>query len=261
MIKYLIRIPILKRLIPSVGIRLLKILKKNRGFFNIDGVKMYLDFLDPIDRTIILNKTYEVEEINILTQLIRNNSVTKFIDIGANCGFYSFQFAMQKLEVLAFEPNSEALLKMKNTISQNENLKNNIKIFSYGLSNVNSKMQMRSMIKHGYVQTGGPGINFEKKPLNKDYKIYEAEFKIGDEILNIKKNNLAIKIDVEGHELYVLKGIQNLIKSNRCLIQIEIFEKNFDLVNSYLLDKDFTLIDRFKERDNYFYSNYQITKK
>ena len=60
MIKYLIRIPILKRLIPSIGIRLLKVIKKNRGFFNIDGFKMYLDFLDPIDRAIILNKTYEV---------------------------------------------------------------------------------------------------------------------------------------------------------------------------------------------------------
>jgi hypothetical protein len=106
MIKYLIRVPILKRLIPSLGIRLLKILKKNRGFFNVDGIKMYLDFLDPIDRAIILNKTYEVEEINILTKLINNHSTKKFIDIGANCGFYSFKFAIQNLEVLSFEPNS-----------------------------------------------------------------------------------------------------------------------------------------------------------
>jgi hypothetical protein len=112
------------------------------------------------------------------------------------------------------------------------------------------------MIKHGYVQTGGPGINFEKKTQNKDYKVYDAEFKIGDEILNIQKNNLAIKIDVEGHELYVLKGIQNLLKSNKCLIQIEIFKKNFNLVNSYLLNKNFILIDQFKKRDNYFYSNF-----
>ena len=171
MIKYLIKIPILKRLIPSIGIRLLKILKKNRGFFNIDGFKMYLDFLDPIDRSIILNKTYEVEEITILTKLIRNNSVTKFIDIGANCGFYSFQFAMEKLDVFAFEPNHEALLKMNNTIDQNKNLENKIKIFSYGLSNMNSKMRMRSMIKHGYTQTGGSGVTIEKnlKKINIKY--------------------------------------------------------------------------------------------
>ncbi|MDA8809251.1 FkbM family methyltransferase [Candidatus Pelagibacter bacterium] len=256
MIKYLIKIPILKRLIPSLGIRLLKILKKNRGFFNIDGFKMYLDFLDPIDRAIILNKTYEIEEINILTQLIRNNSVTKFIDIGANCGFYSFQFAMEKLDVFAFEPNSDALLKMNNTIDQNKNLENKIKIYPFGLSNNNSIMQMRSMIKYGYTQTGGSSVTIEKQSLENKYKIYEAKFKIGDEILKFKKNNVAIKIDVEGHELNVLKGIQDLLKSNNCIIQIEIFKENFNLVNSFLLEKNFILVDQFKERANYFYSNY-----
>ena len=256
MIKYLIKIPILKRLIPSLGIRLLKILKKNRGFFNIDGFKMYLDFLDPIDRAIILNKTYEIEEINILTKLIRNNSVTKFIDIGANCGFYSFKFAMQNLEVFAFEPNLEALLKMNNTIIKNQNLKDKIKIFSYGISDINSKMQMRSMVKHGYTQTGGSSLTVNESFKNNKYKIYEAEFKIGDEILKFKKNNIAIKIDVEGHELNVLKGIQDLLKSNNCIIQIEIFKENFNLVNSFLLEKNFILVDQFKERANYFYSNY-----
>ena len=256
MIKYLIKIPILKRLIPSIGIRLLKILKKNRGFFNIDGFKMYLDFLDPIDRSIILNKTYEVEEITILTKLIRNNSVTKFIDIGANCGFYSFQFAMEKLDVFAFEPNHEAFLKMNSTIDQNKNLENKIKIFSYGLSNMNSKMQMRSMIKHGYAQTGGSGVTIEKKSQESKYKIYEAEFKIGDEILNFQNNNLAIKIDVEGHELNVLKGIQKLLKNNKCVLQIEIFKKNYHIVNSFLLDNNFILVDQIRENSNYFYSNY-----
>ena len=256
MIKYLIRIPIFKKLISSIGIRLLKILKKNRGFFNINGFVMYLDFLDPIDRNIILNKTYEIEEIKILTKLINTKSSTKFIDIGENCGFYSFQFAMQNLEVLAFEPNSEALLKMNKTITKNQNLKDRIKVFPYGLSNINSKMNMRSMVKYGYIQTGGSGITTEKVSKNNSYKVYEGEFKIADQVLNFERDNLAIKIDVEGHELNVLKEIQNLLKSNKCIIQIEIFEKNFDSVNSYLINYNFTLVDKFKQRSNYFYSNY-----
>ena len=256
MIKYLIRIPIFKKLIPSIGIRLLKILKKNRGFFNINGFVMYLDFLDPIDRHIILNKTYEIEEIKILNKLINTKSSTKFIDIGANCGFYSFQFAMQNLEVIAFEPNSEALLKMNKTITKHQNLKDRIKVFPYGLSNINSKMNMRSMVKYDYIQTGGSGITTDKVSKNYSYIVYEGEFKIGDQVLNFKRDNLAIKIDVEGHELNVLKGIQNLLKSNKCIIQIEIFEKNFDLVNSYLLENNFTLVDQFKQRSNYFYFNY-----
>ena len=256
MIKYLIKIPILKRLIPSIGIRLLKMIKKNRGYFNINGFKMYLDFLDPIDRIIILNQAYEVEEINILTKLIRKNSVTKFIDIGANCGFYSFKFAMQNLEVLAFEPNYEALLKMNNTIIKNKNIKKRIKVFPYGISNINSKMQMRSMVKHGYIQTGGSSITQDKVSQNNKYKIYKGEFRIGDEILKFEKKNLAIKIDVEGHELRVLKGINNLLKLNKCVLQVEIFENNFNKVNSFLLENNFFLVNQFKHRSNYFYTNY-----
>ena len=242
MIKYLIRIPIFKKLISSIGIRLLKILKKNRGFFNINGFVMYLDFLDPIDRNIILNKTYEIEEIKILTKLINTKSSTKFIDIGANCGFYSFQFAMQNLKVLAFEPNSEALLKMNKTITKNQNLKDRIKVFPYGLSNINSKMNMRSMVKYDYIQTEGSGITTDKVSKNYSYVVYEGEFKIGDQVLNFERDNLAIKIDVEGHELNVLKGIQNLLKSNKCIIQIEIFEKNFSSVNSYLIEHNLFLL-------------------
>ena len=121
-------------------------------------------------------------------------------------------------------------------------------------------MKMRSMVKHGYVQTGGSGITFEKISQNKSYKIYEAEFKVGDEILKFSKDNLVIKIDTEGHELNVLKGIQNLLKSNKCIIQIEIFEKNFNSVNSYLLEHNFILTDQFQQRSNYFYSNYGVLK-
>ena len=55
MIKYLIKIPIFKKLIPSIGIRLLKKLKKNRGIFNINAFVMYLDFLDQIDVVLFMN--------------------------------------------------------------------------------------------------------------------------------------------------------------------------------------------------------------
>jgi FkbM family methyltransferase len=255
MISFFTQIPIIKRLIPSIGVSLFKLLKKNRGYFNINGLKMYLDFLDPIDRLIILNKSYEDEELNILVDLIKKNSISNFIDIGANCGFYSFKLALQNLKIFAFEPNSEAFLKMKNTIKENKSISNNIKTFPFGLSNKNSIMQMRSLIKHGYTQTGGSCV-VENQISTDNLKIYNAEFKIGDEILNFKKEeNLSIKIDVEGHELNVLKGLQNLLNSNKCILQIEIFDNNFDSINSFLLKNNFALVDQVKKRYNYFYSN------
>ena len=255
MIGFFTKIPIIKRLISSIAVTSLKLLKKNRGYFSINGFKMYLDFLDPIDRLIILNNSYEDEELNILIDLIKKNSISNFIDVGANCGFYSFKLALQNLKIFAFEPNAEAFLKMKNTIKKNKSISDNIKTFPFGLSNKNSIMQMRSLVKHGYTQTGGSRV-VENQISTDNLKIYNAEFKIGDEILNFKKeDSLSIKIDVEGHELNVLKGIQNLLNSNKCILQIEIFDNNFDSINSFLLKNNFFLVDQVKRRYNYFYSN------
>ena len=71
MFSSLIKIPLLKRIIPSLGLKILKILKKNRGYFKIKDTKMFLDFLDPIDKQIILNQEYEKLEINYLMKEIK----------------------------------------------------------------------------------------------------------------------------------------------------------------------------------------------
>ena len=113
MLSYLIKIPFLKRLIPSISIRILKILKKNRGIFKVDNTKMFLDFLDSTDRQIILHQKYEIEEISILKELIKKHSVIYFFDVGANCGYYSITLAkiFKNLKILAFEPNNDAYYK------------------------------------------------------------------------------------------------------------------------------------------------------
>ena len=47
----------------SIGIRILRIFKKNRGYFRIGKISFFLDFLDPIDRQIILHKVYEHDQV------------------------------------------------------------------------------------------------------------------------------------------------------------------------------------------------------
>ena len=59
MLAKILKFPVLKRVIPSILIRTLRLLKKNRGYFKVKGTVMYLDFLDPIDRKIIINKRYD----------------------------------------------------------------------------------------------------------------------------------------------------------------------------------------------------------
>jgi hypothetical protein len=44
--------------------------------------------------------------------------------------------------------------------------------------------------------------------------------------------NIVVKVDVEGHEAHVLRGMQNLIAANTVLLQVEIFEEKEEHVLS-----------------------------
>ncbi len=261
MFNFLLKVPTIKKIISSIGIRVLKLLNKNRGYFKINNIKMFLDFLDPIDREIILDQGYEKKEISFLNKLINSNKINHFIDIGANCGIYSFSIALycKNLNVLAFEPNKEAFEKFSKTLKINSNILKNIKIFNFGLSNKKSKLKMRSKVKYGYSQTGGSVIHDGK--IYNDVEIYDANFEVGDEKLDLIKSNIAIKIDVEGHEYNVLLGLKKLLTNNNCILQIELFDKNFDKSNNFLMDNNFKILKVKSNLNNiyknYFYTNYK----
>lgn len=256
MISKLIKYPLLKRLIPSISLRLLKLLKKNRGFFKINDFDMFLDFLDPIDREIILTQEFEKEEINFLIEEIKSYKINYFLDIGANCGYYSLKISKEVLniEILAFEPNIEAFSKFSKSLTKNLNLSKKIKLKNFGLSNKSTKLKMQSMVKFGYAQTGGTSVVDEN--LNSKNFIFFGNFKIGDNFIKLINEKISLKIDVEGHELNVLKGLKELIKKNQCVLQIEICDKNFLDVNNFLFLLGYKKFYKAKSRLNYFYKNF-----
>ena len=256
MISKLIKLPILKRLIPSISLRLLKILKKNRGYFKVNDFEMFLDFLDPIDREIILSQEFEKQEISFLINQIKSNKINYFLDVGANCGYYSLKISREisNIKILSFEPNIEAYSKFLKTLKKNLDLSKKIKLENFGLSDKSAKLKMQSMLKFGYAQTGGTSVI--NKNLNDKNLTFFADFKVGDDYVKLNKKKISIKIDVEGHELNVLKGIQNIIKKNQCILQIEIFRNNFDDVNKFLQSFGYKNFYEVNNRSNYFYKNF-----
>lgn len=55
-----------------------------------------------------------------------------------------------------------------------------------------------------------------------------------DGFLGLKDRNLLIKIDVEGHEQHVLLGMEETVRNNRLLMQIEIYEEQQPVTFSIL---------------------------
>lgn len=67
-----------------------------------------------------------------------------------------------------------------------------------------------------------------------------------------------MKIDAEGHEKEVLEGLENNLDNNNILLQIEIFDKNFENINKILKVKNFNQINIIQSdgKKDYYFKNY-----
>ena len=152
-------------------------------------------------------------------------------------------------KVYSFEPLKENISYLKHLI------KDNVKIFNYALSNKN---------KFAYIHIPKINFNFDyalatlnyKNITNfKELKRVKIKVKKFDQLFfntHSSKNIDFIKIDVEGHELEVLKGMSKFLKKSKPIFLIEIEKShntNFNKVFSFLMKKKYkTYI--LKEKNN-----------
>jgi FkbM family methyltransferase len=249
------KIPFIKK----IYLRILNIILNSKDEFIVKfkNVRLFINIKDPIDKIIFYRNEYEEKQIKFLSDWIKKNKPNIFIDIGANFGVYSLRISklFKMLKVITFEPVLTTFNKLKMNIKIN-NLGKRIKTYNVGLSNVNGLKKMVALKRRNYVQSGGFSFNIPKRKLtDEEITQYNKTIK-GDEVLKFKKKKIVVKIDVEGYENKVLLGIKNLLKNNKILLQIEIFDDNFKKINKFLLEKRFKLINKFNKTSDYFYLNY-----
>ena len=114
---------------------------------------------------------------------------------------------------------------------------------------------MKSMIKNGFVHSNSSILNNLREFKDKNFKIFESNLRVGDHEIKLKNKRLLIKIDVEGHEIFVLKGLIKNLNQNKCLILIEIGDNKFNKVNNFMIKNHFKLLFKSKLRSDYVYSN------
>jgi FkbM family methyltransferase len=155
-----------------------------------------------------------------------------FVDVGANIGGYAIRACKAGINVIAIEPDPENFSLLLENVRANrcegkvETLNiaagdesGHRQLYQPDLSNFGSISLLREGLPKGIVQV---------KPL--------------DEVLSNFACDMMIKIDVEGFEFHVLKGMVNILKEVKYLI-IEISDENKRPVRDFLKSYGFKLKD------------------
>ena len=244
LISFLIKFPLLKRLLPSLLRNLFIFFGKEQFKINFKKLILETNIRDSVDRGIYFTQKYEENQFNELIYIIEKKHIEIFLDVGANSGIYSLLLSnkFDNLIIESFEPIKSTYQKFLRNI-QNNKLTGRINVHNLGLSNKNKSLKMQTNIKFGYKQSAGYSVS--------DTGDEEAEFKSADELLIYKNKNILIKIDTEGHEKFVLEGMKKLIKNNNIFLQLEIWSENFKIVQETLNNLDFIFLKKIQ--NDYFY--------
>ena len=184
----------------------------------------------------------EVREQSL--KLIKNNRVA--IDIGANIGFWGRDLCKEFNHCHFFEPfpqNIECLIK-------NLEEYNNKTIHPFALSDTIGEAEL-------YFSPKAIGDSSLHKEDHLTKKVYIQKKKLDDfELENIDY----IKIDVQNHELEVLKGGAETLRSNDCLLCVESPRRNEEELMTFKKIKNFLHSLGFK-KEGYMGKEFFFTKE
>lgn len=156
-------------------------------------------------------RIYEPELSSALVSELKKYTDPVFCDIGANIGLISLYILSHtpNVHIYAFEPGAHQADMFEVTIKKN-NIDNRITLVKKALSDEAGKKTF--YIHENPDHSGGDG--FKKTERGGKMIDTEVETIIFDTWILQKKSPHVIKIDVEGAELYVLKGMkQTLLQS------------------------------------------------
>ena len=191
------------------------IARKNIGIYP----QLVIFSFDHIGLSLNLEGRYENSSLILVEEFIKNklsNAKDKTaLDIGANIGNHSIFFAKQFKYVYAFEPNPCTFEVLKINCNYAAEHKNVVPL-NFALSDKEGSLPFHI----NPANMGGSSIVDENKA-SIEVSI-EINAKILDHLNELKDASIAlIKIDVEGHELNVLKGARAIILKNMPAILFE----------------------------------------
>jgi FkbM family methyltransferase len=194
--------------------------------FSIDGSKFELSPMGFIDKYLLYTGEFDGEVLRQVKQSLKNGGT--FIDIGANFGYYTVLAAgMPHTKVIAFEPSPAEAARLQRNLTLNR--LQNVLLHQVALSD---KSEERYLHTYGEGNTGMNSLLHTAGSRERvAVRCERFDQLIGNDDL---KSCRLIKIDVEGFEQNVLKGMGALLEKfkGNFVIEMNYGDDELDRINS-----------------------------
>jgi FkbM family methyltransferase len=176
-----------------------------------------------IDWSVFMYGSYSYNELSLLEEIAhemkRERRTITYYDIGANVGHHTLFMARLADQIFAFEPFAPVRKLIESKISLNK--LNNVEVFPFALGSVEDELSFfpgRGRNTGTGTLVGGHGGGFAN-PVT-------VPVRVGDSVC--EQRSLPpldiVKIDVEGFEPFVLRGLSRRIRQDRPVILTEFGE-------------------------------------
>lgn len=246
----------------DIQCKILKLIFKDYAFFSLTARKFIISptirQLRAADRDLMRRNIRKYE--NLFLKLGVSNGL--ILDIGGNLGYTAIAFRLairnSNTEIYSFEPYPP-----NHTFFKKNTLKHNIVLFPIGLGDKKKIMDIglpdytySFKSKDNRSNTGRVSLIGIKNAISEKVSL-KANIAHGDTLLKtmfMSSKVVFIKIDVEGFELEVLRGLSNTIKESMPIIQVEANPITMEMSNNSILN-----FRHFAKSHNYliykFYNN------
>ncbi|MEM9882374.1 MAG: FkbM family methyltransferase [Planctomycetota bacterium] len=216
------------------------------------GQRLLLDLGNYVDCMVYLDGAYEKESVLALEAVAREHGCRAMVDVGANIGCYTLFFARRLgLDpVLAFEPMTRHYRQLQANLWLND-LGGRVQTHQLALSDHGGEAVMHQppTRRRNGVQfnTGGARVLDEAEAAEgpgegETFRVPLVRF---DERFTLDRPTL-IKIDVEGHELAVLRGMPAALAGPVRVLMVESAPPNLTDVTALLSGHGFRRRDELR---------------
>lgn len=203
----------------------------------VDGQKFHLDVSGGLRTTwnLYYKRIHEPQVTSIFCSLITGGATV--VDVGASIGYYTLLAAKRvgnDGSVYAFEPHPPSFERLIENVKLND--WKNVQAFNFAISDKKGEKKLY-VFKSGRASGSGFALRNDSVPITvKTMPLEDA----------VKTDIDLVKMDIEGAEVEVLKGMERTLAKGRARIICEVHPKHISL-----LGHDVSEITELLEKHNY----------